>query len=135
MCIRDRHSSSPDITPSSRIPRISSRISTSHAPVTRTVLAKFRPFRIQSLASAFSSSVSRSKKTGVFSNLNILNSGSRPVSYTHLDVYKRQEPICFFSNGSSTSFRCWRRRMSLENLCALWAMPASTLMTLSLIHI
>ena len=41
-----------------------------------------------------------------------------------------EDPICVFSNGSSTSFRCWRRRMSLENLCALAAIPARTFTTL-----
>ena len=40
------------------------------------------------------------------------------------------DPICVFSNGSSTSFKCWSRRMSLENLCALAAIPASTFSTL-----
>ena len=39
------------------------------------------------------------------------------------------EPIWLFSKGSSTSLRCWSRRMSLENLCALCAMELSTLST------
>ena len=37
-----------------------------------------------------------------------------------------EEPICLDSNGSSTSFKCESRRMSLENLCALCAMLDST---------
>ena len=37
-----------------------------------------------------------------------------------------EEPIWFFSNGSSTSFRCCRRRISLDILCALAAIPART---------
>jgi hypothetical protein len=35
-----------------------------------------------------------------------------------------------FSNGSSTSLRCCNNLISLENLCALAAIPASTLSTL-----
>ena len=34
------------------------------------------------------------------------------------------EPIWFFSNGSSTSLRCWSRRRSVANLDADSAMPA-----------
>ena len=40
-----------------------------------------------------------------------------------------EEPICFASNGSSTSLRCDSRRMSLENFDALCAMPESTCKT------
>ena len=41
-----------------------------------------------------------------------------------------EEPICDFSNGSSTSFRCCRRRISLDILCALAAIPARIFRTL-----
>ena len=41
-----------------------------------------------------------------------------------------EEPIWLFSKGSSTSFRCWSRRMSLLILWAEAAMPASTFATL-----
>ncbi len=40
-----------------------------------------------------------------------------------------EEPIWFFSKGSSTSFRCWSRRISLLILWADAAIPASTLAT------
>ena len=40
------------------------------------------------------------------------------------------EPIWFFSNGSSTSFKCCKSRISFENLCALAAIPARTFNTL-----
>ena len=62
--------------PSSRMPRISSRIRILHSPVTSTFFAKFKPLRILILASSFSSSESWSKKIGDFSNRNNLNSGS-----------------------------------------------------------
>ena len=52
------HSSSRVRIPSSRIPRISSRIRISHSPVTRTFFEKFSPLRILILASSFSSSES-----------------------------------------------------------------------------
>ena len=41
-----------------------------------------------------------------------------------------EEPIWPFSNGSSTSFRCCSRRISLENFVALAAMPARIFRTL-----
>ena len=41
-----------------------------------------------------------------------------------------EEPICDFSNGSSTSFRCCRRRISFDILCALAAIPARIFKTL-----
>ena len=37
-----------------------------------------------------------------------------------------EEPIWFFSNGSSTSLRCCSRRMSFENFAALCAMQLNT---------
>ncbi len=40
-----------------------------------------------------------------------------------------EEPIWLFSKGSSTSFRCCRRRMSFDILCALSAMPERTFAT------
>ena len=39
------------------------------------------------------------------------------------------EPICFFSNGSSNSLRCWSNLISLVILCILWAIPANTFKT------
>ena len=41
-----------------------------------------------------------------------------------------EDPIWFFSNGSSISFKCCNKRISFENLCALAAMPASRFATL-----
>jgi len=39
------------------------------------------------------------------------------------------EPIWFFSNGSSISLRCCKSLISFENLCALAATPARTFNT------
>ena len=44
-----------------------------------------------------------------------------------LEALIAEEPIWFFSNGSSTSLRCCKRRISFENFAADCAMPASTL--------
>ena len=41
-----------------------------------------------------------------------------------------EDPIWFFSKGSSTSFKCCKSRMSLDILWALAAIPASTFITL-----
>ena len=38
-----------------------------------------------------------------------------------------EEPIWFFSNGSSISLKLASRRRSVANFMQLWAMPASAL--------
>ena len=35
--------------------------------------------------------------------------GAAPVSYTHLDVYKRQQPWCAFNPGNTKTIRAGKR--------------------------
>ena len=61
--------------------------------------------------------------------------GSNPVSYTHLDVYKRQEDTLVFNSGFSVNIELLSALVKPDDIVFLDEVVHRSLFELSLIHI